>query len=247
MKLGKIGSRSMFGWRNPYVTDGLVAYWDGEWNVGGGVHGQNSNKWKNLISSDGDLTMPLASSFEIADKCVRFNGTGYATSAPTNIIQASLRGTFEIVVQRGVAASGEFRNIFSCGNMVWWRSFGSTSGGPIGASAYLSSAAGFRRYSMPNVDTVELASYAFVFDKDNTQSKAVTRLYRNGSSKTNFSFPASYGRAADIPTSDAISIGSGDNRDGVTSIYCVRVYDRNLTAAEISANYAVDKARFNLP
>ena len=25
------------GWKNPYVTDGLVAMWDGEWNVGGGV------------------------------------------------------------------------------------------------------------------------------------------------------------------------------------------------------------------
>ena len=24
------------GWRNPYVTDGLIAMWDGEWNAGPG-------------------------------------------------------------------------------------------------------------------------------------------------------------------------------------------------------------------
>ena len=27
-------------WTNPYVTDGLVAMWDGEWNAGGGVRSQ---------------------------------------------------------------------------------------------------------------------------------------------------------------------------------------------------------------
>ena len=29
--------------------------------------------------------------------------------------------------------------------------------------------------------------------------------------------------------------------------HCCRIYNRALTAAEIAANYAVDKARFNLP
>jgi hypothetical protein len=28
---------------------------------------------------------------------------------------------------------------------------------------------------------------------------------------------------------------------------CIRIYSRALTAAEIAANYAIDKARFNLP
>ena len=33
------------GWVNPYVTDGLVAMWDGEWNAGGGVHDASANEW----------------------------------------------------------------------------------------------------------------------------------------------------------------------------------------------------------
>ena len=39
-------------------------------------------------------------------------------------------------------------------------------------------------------------------------------------------------------------------RSGYTTyqdICCVRIYSRSLTAAEIAANYAIDKARFNLP
>ena len=32
----------------------------------------------------------------------------------------------------------------------------------------------------------------------------------------------------------------------VGNIYAIRLYSRALTAAEIAANYAVDKARFNL-
>ena len=35
-------------WRNPYVTDGLVAMWDGEWNAGGGVHDANPNEWVDI-------------------------------------------------------------------------------------------------------------------------------------------------------------------------------------------------------
>ena len=23
-------------WKNPYITDGLISMWDGQWNVGGG-------------------------------------------------------------------------------------------------------------------------------------------------------------------------------------------------------------------
>jgi len=51
MTFGKIGARKMMlDWHNPYVTDGLVAMWDGEWNAGPGVHDANATTWKELIS-----------------------------------------------------------------------------------------------------------------------------------------------------------------------------------------------------
>ena len=34
---------------------------------------------------------------------------------------------------------------------------------------------------------------------------------------------------------------------GTFKVHCIRLYSRALTADEIAANYAIDKARFNLP
>lgn len=47
----------------------------------------------------------------------------------------------------------------------------------------------------------------------------------------------------------SVGLRQTNTNDGyyVGDIYCVRYYDRALTESEIAANYAVDKARFNLP
>ena len=29
MTFGKIGCKYMMGWKNPYITDGLISMWDG--------------------------------------------------------------------------------------------------------------------------------------------------------------------------------------------------------------------------
>ena len=45
--------------------------------------------------------------------------------------------------------------------------------------------------------------------------------------------------------------GSGNMIVGTSGfamkVHSIRIYSRALTAAEIAANYAIDKARFNLP
>ena len=49
-------------------------------------------------------------------------------------------------------------------------------------------------------------------------------------------------------TDGIIRLGHGNNSWGYTGQYhCLRLYSRALTAAEIAHNYAIDKARFNLP
>ena len=45
------------GWVNPYVPDGLVAMWDGEWNAGGGVHDPNATVWKDLSGNGYDMNV----------------------------------------------------------------------------------------------------------------------------------------------------------------------------------------------
>jgi len=39
------------GWQNPYVTDGLVAMWDGIWNAGPGVHDNSITDWVDLTGN----------------------------------------------------------------------------------------------------------------------------------------------------------------------------------------------------
>lgn len=36
---------------NPYITDGLVAMYDGEWNTAIGVHKSSTSTWKNLTKN----------------------------------------------------------------------------------------------------------------------------------------------------------------------------------------------------
>ena len=54
-----LGGRDREGssWSNPYVTDGLIAMWDGEWNAGGGVHDAAAATWKDLSGNGFDLTV----------------------------------------------------------------------------------------------------------------------------------------------------------------------------------------------
>lgn len=53
---GKLGANGMENvpapdtWTNPYISDGLVAMWDGIWNVAPRKHDPNTKVWKDLIS-----------------------------------------------------------------------------------------------------------------------------------------------------------------------------------------------------
>lgn len=42
-------------WKFPYVTDGMVAMWDGEWNVGIGEHDDSTTVWVDLSGNGNDL------------------------------------------------------------------------------------------------------------------------------------------------------------------------------------------------
>lgn len=56
-------------WTNPYVTDGLVAMWDGEWNIGGGMHDDNAPTWIDISGNGYDLSI-ADSGVEIGDNYI---------------------------------------------------------------------------------------------------------------------------------------------------------------------------------
>ena len=57
MIIGAWGMWRKRGWKNPYITDGLVAMWDCEWNAGGGVHDDTATTWVDLTGNGLDATI----------------------------------------------------------------------------------------------------------------------------------------------------------------------------------------------
>lgn len=44
-------------WTNPYVTDGLIGLWDGEWNVAGGRHDGSATTWVDISGNNRDAVL----------------------------------------------------------------------------------------------------------------------------------------------------------------------------------------------
>lgn len=66
-------------WRNPYITDGLIAMWDGEWNTGGGKHSNSASSICDLSGNNHALSLSNAS-YSIGGNYVAFtSGFGMAS------------------------------------------------------------------------------------------------------------------------------------------------------------------------
>ena len=66
--MASIGAKT---WVNPYITDGLIAMWAGEWNVGGGMHDANATVWTDLIGGNNAV---IQGAITFGDKCARLRG-----------------------------------------------------------------------------------------------------------------------------------------------------------------------------
>ena len=64
---------------NPYITDGLIAMWDGEWNVGIGIHNDKANVWNELISGYDAI---LTSHGAFGENYLECDGIGYSALIP---------------------------------------------------------------------------------------------------------------------------------------------------------------------
>jgi len=245
MTLGKIGcTKMMTSWHNPYVTDGLVAMWDGQWNSGGGVHDANATIWKDLVGVN-DLTVD--SNVVWQDRC-SFQDAWQMTAKREN---ASVDWAFAEVVcdwsllagqsrtsalfSAGLPVGSDMPNIY--GNWAAWYNSGRTK--YFCRFLAIGRPTKYAEIESPVADASALIG-TLAFDKAsqivwrNTQQLAmqdqnVGYLYNNVNN---------------------IFIGSNqfDNERAFKGkFYCIRLYSSVLTQAQIAANYAIDKARFDLP
>lgn len=212
-------------WKNPYVADGLVAMWDGEWNAGGGVHDPNATVWKDLIGSD-DMSFNLAPTVD-ADGFVYPNG-GYSSSSIARTLNAY---TIEI-----------------CGDL---RPKGATSNDVF---SFQRKNATDSLYGVPYLIIYQNNPNYFYAPMSNvpTVYSTVALAVDNGTTGVSFAGGVRLPGNNSLNVADSVYVIANSLRTRTVNskarkFHNIRLYSRALTAAEIAVNHAIDKERFNLP
>ena len=211
-----------------YVQDGLIAMWDGIENAGWGVHDSSAQGWTNLVTGDVSPLVNSIGSFE-DNRFAAGNGGG------VNIGLFSGVCALEICVSRhssnySIVSPDKDANdstTISAINMIFVNGVGYV---PNKQNA--GKRVSFEDYTTPH-------TIAFVRE---TPSDGSVVTYGDGIISTGNLYN-DYWKVS----KGYLAYSSYQSRWSNIDCYCLRLYSRALTADEIAANYAIDKARFNLP
>ena len=224
-----------------YVQSGLVAMWDGRENAGFGVHNNSATKWTDLV---GNVGFSLKSRASWSDSGLVFDNTSAIADRTIGFVS-----TLECVFEHSIVNNKVV--VLNC------ESFGSGTGSCRGIFYNQNATEGLGYYFDGNVENSKILqtdgskkSVAVTWAVGSHNSVSAERYlnsvrstydgaHSSGWGVTGYPYLCIGGRA-DHSTGEYTYGGSG-------VMYALRLYNRALTAAEIAHNYAVDKARFNLP
>ena len=204
-----------------YVQDGLIAMWDGIENAGWGVHDQNATVWKDLIGGE-TVSSP---SIVFTDNSLSLDGSYYMVGS--KYYYANNGYSLEIVFSAHTSPPSSsavvvFGSYHGCG-INWQNSWQVNIGGA------------WHYCNWPE----KINQVSMTLDKNGRVVYCHENQGYYEMSLSPFSYPYEVG---------LVKIGKGWNQvktfDG--EINCIRFYGRDLAQDEIAANYAIDKARFNL-
>lgn len=209
-----------------YVQDGLIAMWDAIENAGWGTH-------------DAQL------------RCVDLTGNGYAMEfvGDCTVLPSSIRIDNSSVASYGIAMSVPQKAPCTqdiCCSVESYDQFGryigENRGLILGGSGEIARVYGFGVNK--NITLISVASVGNPFVCTLTISSDLTaRHYLNGEEKGSIEVTTLGNYRGNITAFNRTTGGRGITGE----LNCLRLYSRVLTAAEIAANYEIDKARFNLP
>lgn len=213
-----------------YVQDGLVAMWDGIENAGWGTHNAAATTWKDLVGTN---DLKLYGNCAFADNKLvlsRSNADAAYVAADNDTTVSSANGMTIEYVFKPIG----FHNYSA---LVQFLPYGLSREGWI----YSDSRCVPLRWGSARADFL-------VSNDENVYASAVIdstdfkmKYYKNG-------LEAANNIEADNKSKTCrISFFGANGYHFWGDAYCMRLYNRALTADEIAANYAVDKARFNLP
>ena len=214
-----------------YVTDGLVARWDGIDNAGTGTHNPSATVWKDLA---GNLDLTLGGSSGWAGgKAFKINARGgYAY----NDNRAPNYKTIEVVF-KVTDVSGRIIFDSGFGNRLCAMD-GKDSSGNLTAKVYFDGS----NVATPCIDQpcnyYETCFLSARYDDNG----AVSDLWRDGEGRTDLMYTQNWG---DVGSKMTIGWIYGKSYGyWMGEIYAIRLYDRKLTKWELAHNNRIDRKRF---
>ena len=213
-----------------YVQTGLLSQWDAIENVGYGEHDNSANVWKDLVGGI-DLTA-RNNKYLWEETFVRLNDSGFSNDALyyTYLGKYTIETVFAFDDDR---VGDAIASIFSSGH---------TTTRKLTQMAVSRQTPPTFIFGGGDVikDCFDMTPYKGVFVSVAMNAKRNT-IYRNGVNVT--------GERTGLFARNGTNIGTHIGY-GYTTMYgricAVRVYDSDLTDAELAHNYAIDKERFGL-
>lgn len=226
-----------------YVTDGMITWLDGEWNVGLGEHDTAPAAWVDLTGSGN--TFDLVNNSEFGDNFAIISGTGFAHKADQFDLATNMKHC-EAVISRtdsgiGFATVMTFRNKGGRGGGYadWYISI--RPDGKVESKWY------DKETYKPYVNPITFCKKGTSFSRDSPYSISAAlddnEIFVNGSEITG---------AIGVST---LNIGGnfiGSTWSATTGylwsgkIFCIRCYDRILSEEERAHNLSVDSLRFGV-
>ena len=207
-----------------YVQDGLIAMWDGIENAGWGIHDLSATTWKDLVGGN-DLVLKNTAHFD----------NNALVSANRNYLTAlcSSKLPYASIEVCGFSDASRNASALVCfGNSVDDQRMFSVT--PSAIQIYNGN-----HMLILTTPVDPKCTWAGVHDGDRHDAYVRGEL-AIGTNKVN-------GWGIRNGLFGLSGSSNYSNWNFVGEYYSVRLYSRALTAEELAHNYAIDKARFNLP
>ena len=227
--------------QNPYITNGLIAMWDGEWNVGFGKHDNNANYWINLMTEIPATLMSGNISFTNNALIIQKQAFSICLNC-YEAVYAITNGIFTI------ECTGYMEEL-TANRFYWLNDQPNTKYSSSGITLFThSSQALFITQRLGNLlnlvshttDDPPCSGVGTWRIDINQQQQNSAMFYKNGSYTTKRQLTTS-----PILANNNLYIVTND-KGPIGKFYCLRIYNRRLNEEEIHKNYLIDKERFGL-
>ena len=222
---------------NPYITDGLVAHFDGIWNANLGRHDPSATEWTNLVSGNHTISStaisfaPDALNIQSSAISINLNSEASANAISSGEFTIEIAGFIETFTSTRFYWMADSTDQYGAQNI-------SLMTHNISAMFILQKLSRHANVASHGSNTAPCSAYGNIVVKKDTTSPFRAYFYKDAQFYTSRGF-----EEPPKPTSLFInSFATGP----VGKYHALRIYNRPLSEAEITANYEIDKIRFHL-